>query len=141
MSTYRLVRGDHRVAAVTLRAIVVTLALATAAFHFTLGGLLFTMNAVGYATLALAMVLPRPIANVRWLVRIALIGFTLATIVGWILFGARYPLAYLDKGIEAILIVLVACEIWLLDGGPIAIANRLRDLFATVVRTIGARAS
>jgi hypothetical protein len=140
MSTYRLERADRRLAAVSLRVVVVTLALATAAFHLTLGGLLFTMNAAGYGVLAVAMVLPGPVARHRWLVRIALIGFTLATIGGWLMFGARYPLAYFDKGLEALLVVAIVGEIWLVDGGPVAVATRLRGLFGTVARAIGVRA-
>ena len=87
------------------------------------------------------MVVPGPVARVRWLVRIALIGFTLATIAGWVVFGARYPMAYLDKGVEAALVLVVACEIWLLDGGPVAVIQRLGTLAATAARTIRARAS
>jgi hypothetical protein len=141
MSTYTMERGDHRWAVVFLRAIVVILVLGTAAFHLGLGGPLFTLNAVGYVTFAVAMVLPGPVARGRWLVRIALIGFTLATIAGWFLFGARYPMAYLDKGIEIVVVLVLAFEIWLIDGGPIAVVRRLGALTATLARSIGARAS
>ena len=98
------------------------------------------MNAIGYATLAGAMVLPGPVARSRWFVRIALIGFTLATIAGWVLFGARYPIAYLDKGIEVVLVLVLAFEIWLVDGGPVAVFHRLLSLTVTAARLIGARA-
>src|SRR3990172_4562777 len=97
---------------------VVGLTLATAAIHASLGGLLFTLNAVGYASFAIALVLPGTIGRYRWLVRLALLGFTAATIGGWLLFGARFPLAYLDKAIEVALIVFVSVEQWALCGGP-----------------------
>jgi len=113
-----------------LRAGVVLLTMTTAAVHLSLGGFLFTMNALGYATLAVAMVLPGPFGGIRWLVRLALIGFTLATIGGWVLFGARFPLAYLDKGVEVGLLFFLAIELWLFDGGPFGVARRTRRLVA-----------
>lgn len=111
-----------------VRVLVVTLTLATAAIHASLGGLLFLANAVGYATLAVAMILPGPVARIRWLVRLALLGFTAATIAGWVAFGARFPLAYLDKAIELGLVALVAFEMWRVDGGPVGVLAEARRL-------------
>jgi len=118
----------------TLRAGIVALTLATAAIHVTLGGTLFLMNAIGYAVLAIAMVLPGPVARIRWLTRYALIGFTAVTIVGWFMFGARFDLAYLDKGIEVALIGLVLIESWAIDGGPLAVARRATRFATSVLR-------
>ena len=118
----------------TLRAGIVALTLATAAIHVTLGGTLFLMNAIGYAVLAIAMVLPGPVARLRWLTRYALIGFTAVTIVGWVMFGARFDLAYLDKGIEVALIGLVLIESWAIDGGPLAVARRATRIATSVLR-------
>ena len=115
---------------VVLRLAVVALTLATAVIHARLGGLLFLANAVGYTVLATAMVVPGPLGRVRWLVRLALIGFTATTIVGWFLFGARFDLAYLDKAIEVALIGVLALELWLVDGGPVAIVRRARRMLA-----------
>ena len=123
---------------VFLRACVVLLALTTAAIHASLGGLLFTFNAVGYATLAIAMILPVT-GPARWLVRLALLGFTAATIGGWVLFGARFPLAYIDKSIEVGLIVFLAIELWLFDGGPVGVARRARRLVGGIAATVLAR--
>jgi hypothetical protein len=109
-----------------LRVAIVALTLATAQIHLTLGGMLFTLNAIGYSTLAVAMVLPGPFTHVRWLTRYALIGFTTATVVGWLAFGARFDLAYLDKAIEVTLIGLLLVESWVIDGGPLAAARRAR---------------
>jgi hypothetical protein len=112
--------------AIALRIGIVALTLATAQIHVTLGGLMFTLNAIGYAILAAAMVLPGPIGRLRWLTRYALIGFTAMTIVGWLAFGARFDLAYVDKAIEVVLIVLLLVESWVVDGGPLAAARRAR---------------
>jgi hypothetical protein len=131
---------EPRLTTVLARACLVALTLATAAIHASLGGLLFLMNAFAYTTLAVAMIVPGPVGRFRWLVRLALIGFTAATIGGWVLFGARFPLAYLDKAIEAALIAVVAFELWHSDGGPILVARRVRRLVTGAVRAIRTRA-
>jgi uncharacterized integral membrane protein len=119
---------------VALRVMIVVLALATAAIHLRLGGTLFLMNAIGYTVLAFAMVVPGPVARIRWLIRYALIGFTFVTIVGWLMFGARFDLAYLDKGIEVALIGLLLIESWVIDGGPLAVARRVVRIAGSVLR-------
>jgi hypothetical protein len=126
----RRVNGIH----ILLRVAVVGLTLATAAIHASLGGTLFLMNALGYTVLAIAMVLPGPFARIRWLTRYGLMAFTAATIGGWVMFGARFDLAYLDKGIEVALIGLLLAESFALDGGPLACARRARRLAAGVIR-------
>ena len=109
-----------------LRLAIVVLTLATAAIHASLGGLLFMANAAGYAILAIAMIVPLPLASrYRWLIRLALFGFTAATIGGWLALGARFPLAYLDKGIEALLVGCLVAEAYRLDGGPLEAVRRL----------------
>jgi hypothetical protein len=120
--------------AVVLRLGIVALTVATAAIHLSLGGLMFLMNAIGYAVLAVAMVLPGPFGRIRWLTRYALAGFTAVTVVGWVMFGARFDLAYLDKGIEVALIGLLLIESWVVDGGPVAVARRVIRIATTVLR-------
>jgi hypothetical protein len=132
-------RVDPRLGTIVIRSRVVTLTLATAAIHASLGGLLFLANAVGYSILALAMVVPGPIGHVRWLVRLALLGFATATIGGWLLFGTRFPLAYLDKGVEVALIGVVGLELWRADGGPVGVARQARRLLDRLVGTASAR--
>src|SRR5689334_11069687 len=90
-------RSSSQPLTVLLRAAIVALTIATAQIHATLGGLMFTLNAIGYATLATAMVLPGPFATIRWLTRYALAGFAAITVAGWLAFGARFELAYIDK--------------------------------------------
>ena len=112
--------------AVGLRLAIVALTLATATIHASLGGLLFMANAASYAALAIAMIVPLPIAHrYRWLIRFALLGFTAATIAGWLAVGARFPLAYLDKGIEALLVGCIVAEAYRLEGGPLESLRRL----------------
>ena len=122
-----------------LHAGIVGLTLTTAAIHASLGGPLFTLNAIGYAGFTLLMILPRPFAAARWLVRLALLGFTMATIGGWILFGARFGLAYVDKSVEVVLVLVLATDIWLEDGGPVGILHRLRAVVAAGLARTGVR--
>ncbi len=71
-------RTPLRAADVVIRAAIVVLALSTAYIHSTLGGLLFTLNAVGYVTAAVAMVIPLALAvRFRWVVRLGLIGYAM----------------------------------------------------------------
>ena len=132
-------RTEPRLGAAILRLLVVTLTLATASIHASFGGLLFMVNAIGYTTLAVAMIVPGPIGQVRWLVRLALIGFAAATIGGWVLFGTRFQLAYIDKAIEVVLIAVVALELWRTDGGPLAVARQARQLVGRLVASRTAR--
>ena len=139
------IQSDFRardVSGLGLRVAIVVLALATAYIHSLFGGLMFTANAVGYVVLAAAMVAPIPIVSrYRWLVRVAFIAFTLATIVGWALFGGRFTLAYLDKAIEVGLISALLVEMWRYDGGPINVLRRIFQLGATIVCMPFARAT
>jgi hypothetical protein len=128
----------HRTTLV-LRTIVVLLTLATAAIHASLGGMMFMANAVGYSVLALAMVVPGPLARYRWLVRLALIGFAAVTIAGWVAFGARFDLAYLDKGIEVALIGILLVEQWRSDGGPAGVYRLGRRLLGVIATGTFAR--
>jgi hypothetical protein len=69
---------------------------------------LFTLNALGYLGLLAALFLPLPFVSQRQpLVRIVFILFTLVTIIGWVLAGSRIPIAYIDKPVEIILVILL----------------------------------
>lgn len=111
-------------AGLLMRTAIVGLALATGWIHLTLGGLLFTLNGIGYGVAALAMVAPIAIAiRFRWFIRLGLIGYALTAIVGWYVMGPRYDIAYIAKAIEIGLIVLLAIEVRAYDGNPL---RRLR---------------
>ncbi|MCI0584070.1 MAG: hypothetical protein L0227_14505 [Chloroflexi bacterium] len=109
---------------IVIRSGIVALALATGAIHLTLGGLLFTLNAIGYFVAAIAMVVPLALAaRFRGLIRLGLIGYAATTIVGWYLMGPRYETAYIAKAIEVALIGLLAIELRRVDGNPVAIVR------------------
>jgi hypothetical protein len=110
-----------------LRAAIVGLTLGTAYIHSTLGGVLFTLNAIGYVVLAVAMVAPFSIAGrLRWLVRIGLAGYAASTIVAWAVQGPFYATAYAAKAIELALIVLLAIDFVRFDGNPFVVIRRVR---------------
>ena len=121
---------------IVIRFGIVALTIATGAIHLSLGGVLFTLNGLGYLTGAIAMVIPFELATrYRGVIRLGLFGYTATTIVGWYLMGPRYETAYLAKAIEVGLIVLLAVEIRRLDGGPAAIVRgALGDAIAAVQR-------
>jgi membrane-bound metal-dependent hydrolase YbcI (DUF457 family) len=136
--TSRATRVDPVDAAIA--AAVVGLTLATAYIHSTLGGLLFTLNAIGYAMLAVAQVAPLgPLAKYRWVARLALIGFAASTIGGWVVMGARYMTAYVANGIEVAIIVLVVVQVFRVDGGPRGIAGKAIEAVGDVMRVAGIR--
>ena len=127
--------GSRSPVDIVLRGAIVTLTLATAYIHMTLGSMLFLANAASYAVLAAAMVAPIGIvARNRWLVRAALVAFAAATIVGWAIMGPRFWLAYLDKGIEVALIALLVAEMFRHDGGPLGVVRRGIDLAVSILR-------
>lgn len=110
---------------VVLRAAIVGLALGTAYIHSTLGGALFTLNAIGYLVFAVAMVVPfRFASRSRWMVRIGLAGYAASTILGWAIQGPFYTTAYIAKGIEVALIALLTVDFVRFDGNPLALTRR-----------------
>lgn len=117
---------------IVLRVAIVALTLATAYIHLTLGGLLFTLNGIGYLVGATAMVAPIAIAvRYRWLVRIGLAAYAAATIVGWVIDPVFYSTAYVAKAIEFALIALLAIDFVRRDGNPIErIRREIRSLLA-----------
>lgn len=112
-----------------VRAAIVGLTLATGWIHLTLGGLLFTLNGVGYMVAAAALVLPIGLAvRFRWFIRIGLVAYAAASIVGWYLTGPRYDVAYMAKAIEIGLILLLGVEVRAYDGNPIRHIQHLLGL-------------
>ncbi len=108
-----------------IRLAIVGLVLGTAYIHSTLGGLLFTLNATGYLVAAVAMVIPLALASrFRWFIRLGLMGYAAATIVGWAVQGPYYSTAFIAKGIEVALIAALAIDFVRFDGNPVTVVRR-----------------
>jgi hypothetical protein len=130
-------RTPLRASDVVLRAAIVGLALATGYIHSTLGGLLFTLNAVGYVTAAVAIAISLALAvRFRWVVRLGLIAYAMTTIIAWAIQGPYFSTAYIAKGIEVALIVLVAIDFARMDGNPV---NVIKREFAAFTALVGGR--
>jgi hypothetical protein len=122
---------NESVVDVSIRLALVALALGTAYIHATLGGLMFMANAAGFATLALAVIVPVGLAiRFRALIELALGAFAAATIGGWLMFGARYSTAYIATGIEVAIVALVAIATYRVYGNPVAIVRSLATRFS-----------
>lgn len=127
-------RSSLRTSDVLVRGVIVALTLATAYIHSTLGGLLFTLNAVGYMVAAVAIVVPLSIAvRFRWVVRLGLIGYAATAIVAWAVMGPYFSTAYIAKAIEVALIVFLAVDFVRHDGSPVAVVRRELAAFTGLV--------
>lgn len=93
---------------------IIVLTVATALIHLYLGvqGFpLFVLNGLGYLALLAALYLPVPqLARYRTIARWVLLGYTVLTILLWVLIGARTFLGYSDKIIEVALAALLLLE-------------------------------
>ena len=119
---------------VVVRAVIVGLALATGYIHFTLGGLLFTLNAAGYVVAALAMIVPLALAvRFRWIVRVGLMGYAATAIIAWAVMGPYFTTAYIAKAIEVALIVTLAVDFARHDGSPVSVVRRELAAFSGLI--------
>ena len=117
-----------RAAGVMLTAAIVGLTAATAYIHLTLGGLLFTLNGLGYIGLAALVVIgaAAPVEMVKrfsWFPRVALMGYAAMTIAGYLVIGPYFTLGWIAKGIEVALIVLLAVDVMRVYGSPMGLIN------------------
>jgi hypothetical protein len=124
-----------RAFSVGLTAAILGLTLTTAYVHLGLGGLLFTMNGLGYAGLAALYLLgataPHPVIGAfSWAPRVALVGYAALTIAAWAMQGPYFDLAYFTKAVEATLIALVIVDIHRVYGSVPAMA---RSAYASVL--------
>ena len=136
-------RTPLRISDVVIRAAIVGLALATGYIHLKLGGLLFTLNALGYFTAAAAMAVPLALAvRFRWFIRIGLMGYAATTIIAWALQGPYFQLAYIAKGIEVTLIALLIIDFARHDGNPVTVVKaELANFSNFVAKARGTAAS
>ncbi len=135
-------RETLRLSDVAIRIAIVALTLSTAYIHSTLGGLLFTLNALGYVVAAVAIVIPLALAvRFRWVVRLGLMGYAATAIVAWAIQGPYYSTAYIAKGIEVALIVVLAVDFARHDGNPVNVIRRELAAFTTLVTRRGTAAA
>lgn len=106
---------------------IVVLALATALIHIWLAipetMVAFYLNGAGYIALVIALYLPL-LSRWKRLARILLIGYTLLTIVLWLLIGEQNLLAYADKLVEVLLVILLVLE-WRQATASVSIQDRV----------------
>ena len=117
-----------RTAGFVVTAAIVGLTLATSYIHLGLGGLLFTLNGLGYAGLAVLIVIgaaaPFPIVErFSWMPRLALAGYTLATIGGYLVMGPYFTLGFIAKGIEVALLAVLAVDVVRVYGSPMGMVR------------------
>lgn len=113
-----------RTAGALLTATIVGLTLATAYIHLTLGGLLFTLNGLGYVGLAALIMIGAvaPVAVVErfsWFPRVALAGYAAVTIAGYLIMGPYFSLGFIAKGIEVALIAALVLDVIRVYGSPL----------------------
>ena len=117
-----------RAAGALLTTAIVGLTLATAYIHLGLGGLLFTLNGLGYLGLAAMVVVgaaaPLPIVErFSWFPRVALMGYTAVTIAGYLVIGPYFTLGFIAKGIEVAIIALLVVDIFRVYGSPMGLVR------------------
>jgi hypothetical protein len=101
---------------VLLTLTIIELAVATAYIHLNLGGLLFTLNGLGFLALAaaygIAAAVRLPIvARFGWLPRVGLAAYAMVTIAAYLVIGPYFDLGWIAKGIEVAIVALVAADL------------------------------
>ena len=129
-----------RAAGALLTAAIVGLTLTTAYIHASLGGLIFTLNALGYVGLAALFVIgaAAPIAIVErfsWFPRVALIGYAAMTIAAYLVMGPYFSLGWIAKGVEVALIALVTVDIVRVYGSPMGLVRSALASLAPMIPT------
>jgi hypothetical protein len=136
-------RRPGRVASTLLARVIVELTAATAYIHLTLGGLVFTINGLGYLGLAAAygVAAALPIAAIQrfgWLPRIGLAGYTLVTIGAYLVIGPYFALGWIAKGIDVALVALLVVDLLDTYGNP---RGLLHAVIASLTTRPGPRTS
>jgi hypothetical protein len=122
-----------------LTAVILELTAATAYIHFSLGGTLFLLNAVGYVVLGLGYALGsappiRIVQRFGWLPRVALAAYALVTIVAYLVTGPYIVLGWVAKGIEVAIIGLIWVDLLSKYGSPSGLTRAAADSIRTLFR-------
>lgn len=117
-----------RAAGALLTTAIVGLALTAGYIHLGLGGLLFTMNGLGYLGLGALFVIGAAVSHplVRtfsWAPRVMLAGYAAVTISAYLVMGPYFTLGWITKGIEVALVALVAIDVVRVFGSPVGLVR------------------
>ena len=93
--------------------LIVVLTLSTGYIHYWVGGMMLMLNSFGYAGLVV-LVVGSAIFYRRALplVLVALAAYAVVTIIGWLILGPYFDVAYLAKAIEIVLIASISFYLW-----------------------------
>ena len=118
----RTITSTPRWFGIALTATIVELTLLTAYIHLTLGGVLFTLNAAGYAVLAASLAagsVPHPLLDrISWMPRVGLAAFTAVTIGAYLVIGPYFSLGWVAKAVEVAVLTLLAADVMRVYGSP-----------------------
>jgi hypothetical protein len=106
--------SSNRLAGTVLTLVIVELTLASAYIHLSLGGLLFTLNALGYLALAAAYLGTAAVPMLQrfgWLPQLGLAGYAVVTIGAYLFIGPYFDLGWITKGIEVAIVGLVTVDL------------------------------
>jgi len=117
-----------RTGGIAVTTTIVALAAATAYIHLGLGGLLFTLNGIGYIGLAGLVVVGAAagapiVRRFSWFPRVALAGYTAVTIGGYLVMGPYFTLGFIAKGIEVALLAALAIDVVRVYGSPMGLVR------------------
>ncbi len=93
--------------------LIVVLTLSTAYIHYWVGGMMLMLNSFGYAGLVVLVVGSAVFyRRALPLVLVALAAYAAVTIIGWLILGPYFDVAYLAKAIEIVLIASISFYLW-----------------------------
>lgn len=94
--------------------VIVALTLSTAYIHYWVGGMMLLLNAAGYLALSVLVIGAASLySRALPLTLMALAAYAAVTILGWLVMGPYFDVAYLAKAIELLLIGTISLFLWL----------------------------
>ena len=105
---------------------IVVLTLTTAYIHLSLGSLLFTLNAIGYAAFAVAMIVIATgrhplVQRFDWMPRAGLAAYTATTIGAYLVIGPYFGLGWIAKAVEVAILTLLLVDVFRAYGSPLGL--------------------